>query len=166
MSWSMTEWAALAAKAARGAGAPPAQAQAFGRAAAQHLAQGRAAEDLARALGALPGGPILSLPPALIAAQVDAGTGLQTTLAAPDGPALAQSYVEGLPWRVTVLRAEGGTLCFALDTGTPAPRATPARLTPPPALVKRMEALAERTFVPETDASRQRGAGAGLTDSD
>ena len=42
----------------------------------------------------------------------------------------------------------------------------PARLTLPAPLADKMMALAARTYVPETEASRLSGAGAGLTDND
>ncbi|WP_425038213.1 DUF3726 domain-containing protein [Primorskyibacter sp. S187A] len=59
MSHSVNEIEALATKAARGAGAPPAQAAKFGQAAVRHLAASRAEAALIDALQALPGGPIL-----------------------------------------------------------------------------------------------------------
>ena len=52
----------LAQKAARGAGAHPAQAAHFGRAVVYHLAAARDEADLIAALDALPSGPIQVLP--------------------------------------------------------------------------------------------------------
>lgn len=76
MSFSVNETQMLAQKAARGAGAHPAQAAHFGRAAVCHLAAGRDPGDLLAALDALPEGPIQTLP------------------FAPDRSALGQSYAE------------------------------------------------------------------------
>ncbi len=76
MSFSVNETQMLAQKAARGAGAHPAQAAHFGRAAVRHLAAGRDPDDLHAALDALPEGPIQTLP------------------FAPDGSVLGRSYAE------------------------------------------------------------------------
>jgi hypothetical protein len=62
MTYSVNEVQMLAQKAARGAGAHPAQAAHFGRAVVCHLAAGREASDLSAALEALPGGPVQTLP--------------------------------------------------------------------------------------------------------
>lgn len=62
MSYSANEVQMLAQKAARGAGAHPAQAAHFGRALVCHLAAGRAVSDLREALALLPDGPIQTLP--------------------------------------------------------------------------------------------------------
>lgn len=43
---------------------------------------------------------------------------------------------------------------------------TAAEITAPPAIWSRLEALAHRTYVPATEASRVAGAGAGLSDND
>ena len=83
---SINEIEALATKAARGSGAHAAQAAAFGKATAKHLAAKRPEQDLHAALAALPEGPI------------------QTYAFAPDSTtALGQSYTDDtpLPQRVT-----------------------------------------------------------------
>ncbi|MGX9357101.1 hypothetical protein ACS3SW_18605 [Roseobacteraceae bacterium S113] len=77
MSYSCTETLALATKAARGAGCPPAQAARFGQALLHHLGQGRSERAVTDALAALPAGPLLTL-------------ALRPT---PDTP-LGQSYLE------------------------------------------------------------------------
>lgn len=59
MSFSINEIQNLASKAARGAGAPPAQAARFGRAVVYHVRAGRAERDILDAIDALPHGPIL-----------------------------------------------------------------------------------------------------------
>lgn len=125
MSYSANEIMALASKAARGGGAPAGQANAFGRAAVVHLAEGRAESDLTHALAALPLGPILSLAIDPLSEQTP----------------LALSY-----------------------QGQPA--VVPARLGASGALMDALSALAHKTYVPATDASRLAGAGAGLTDND
>jgi len=62
MSYSVNEIEALATKAARGAGAAPAQAAHFGRTTAHHIAASRPDDDLLAALNALPNGSIQTLP--------------------------------------------------------------------------------------------------------
>lgn len=124
MSFSVNEVETLAAKAARGAGAPPAQAARFGRAAVHHLAAARDPEALLDALAALPRGPILD------------------NALAPAPTPLGDSYRE----------AQG--------------RPPPVRLSLSDALRDRLLALAQATYVPASTASRQAGAGAGLTDND
>ena len=163
MMGSANEIAALAAKAARGAGAPPAQAAAFGQATTCHLAAGRDPGLLAQALDALPLGPIAILPGALMrvleSATEDSATG---TLPA---TGLTQSYAEAQPFaQVCTSTGQGFEITFTLTE--PADRPKPARLELPKDLAKKMQSLAARTYVPETEASRLSGAGAGLTDND
>lgn len=162
MTWSANEVQALAAKAARGGGAPAGQAASFGRAAVIHLCADRPADDLISALGALPEGPIMSLPLAL--AQV-----LETTQCR--GPvrcasaALAQSYCETLPFAHEIsLTPDGMDLC--IDLTRPGPRRPVKRVALPADLIALLDDLASRILVPESDASRRGGAGAGLTDND
>ncbi|MEP4198719.1 MAG: hypothetical protein ABJL99_24100 [Aliishimia sp.] len=62
MMFSANEVQMLAQKAARGAGAYPAQAAHFGRVVAYHLTANRSADALSSALDALPSGPIQTLP--------------------------------------------------------------------------------------------------------
>jgi len=85
-AYSVNEIESLGAKAARGAGAPPAQALRFGKALVHHLAQQRDPQEIRMALDALPQGPIL------------------TFALAPDTSALGQSYRDAqnapLPKRV------------------------------------------------------------------
>ncbi|AXI45677.1 hypothetical protein C1J03_06275 [Sulfitobacter sp. SK012] len=157
---SLNEVAALAGKAARGAGAPAAQATRFGQAAVQHLCAGRDPQALTRALAALPGGPILDLPLALMQqaeAQVVEG-GFETK----GWDTLARSYVAALPFAATLNEKN----LLWIDLNTPAKRSPVARCDLPEDLCADWQALAAKTLVPETDASRLGGAGAGLLDND
>ncbi|THH37195.1 hypothetical protein E4Z66_09735 [Aliishimia ponticola] len=72
---------------------------------------------------------------------------IQTLPFAPDGSALGQSYAEA---------------CAAPGEGP----ILPPRLTCPADVHARLTALAQRILVPQSAASRQAGAGAGLTDND
>jgi hypothetical protein len=163
MIGSVNEITNLAAKAARGAGAPQAQAEAFGRAAARHLAEGRDTDELAAALAALPGGIILEMPLALMRVAEDRLT--QARIAAGALPDLACSYAQSQGFACAV-RREGADLVLSPQYDQPPPVLRMARLSLPGPLVDEMQQLAARLLVPETEASRLRGAGAGLTDND
>ena len=163
MMGSTNEIAALAAKAARGAGAPPAQATQFGQATTCHLAAERDPALLDQALDSLPLGPITTLPGALMR-LLEGATG-DTAQGMLPATGLTQSYAEAQPFALTCAQTEQGfDITFALNS--PANRPMPARLTLPAPLADKMMALAARTYVPETEASRLSGAGAGLTDND
>ncbi|QJF50511.1 hypothetical protein [Roseobacter ponti] len=164
MTWSVAEITALASKAARGAGAPAWQAARFGQAAALHLRYGRPATELDAALSELPGGPAMDLPLALDAALAAAAPEAVVMSDAP--PGLLQSYVDALPCRATATAGEAGVWQLRTEPGTPRERPVPGRISCADALIAQMTALAEKTYVPETDASRAAGAGAGLTDND
>lgn len=157
MTRSANEVMVLAGKAARGAGAPPAQAAQFGAAAVWHLQQGRDVAALDAALAALPAGLILDLPLA-IARLIE---GLDHTSVLAPTP-LAQSYVETLAF-VARMDAQGR---LEIDLTTPAPRKVPQRIALAPQTYAAWAALAAKLLVPESDASRLSGAGAGLTDND
>lgn len=162
MKLSVNEVTTLAAKAARGVGAPPAQADDFGRAAAQHLGAGRALEDLRSALDNVPNGPIILFPLALLALAERAEDGrAQGWVDALNLPELLHSYVE-----VMGCAAFCDGRKVTLDLNAPAPRRPAHRIEIPEALAADWSALAARLLVPETEASRTRGAGAGITDND
>jgi len=91
MTLSMNEIQTLAAKDARGACAPPAQAAQFGAAAAAHLVARRNAADLSAALGSLPQGLILTLPLVIARIVEPARDGLATGAVPEDGIVLAVS---------------------------------------------------------------------------
>jgi hypothetical protein len=160
MTRSANELAMLAEKAARGAGAPPAQAAMFGRAALCHLRQGRAADTLRAALEALPEGPVLDLYRLFLAASLQ-GEPVEVLCAA--DPELLQSYAEAQR-AMTVYDPASSTV--TTDPTTPAARLPLARLDVPPDLLEDLQTKAARLLVPETAASREGGAGAGLLDND
>jgi len=168
MTRSANEVMNLAAKAARGAGCPPGQAADFGRAVVCHLIAGRDVAHLRRALAALPAGPILALPLAFARVIEGAIDGAANGIVPCDGggaAALTQSYAEALPFaQASTLSSEG--LRIAIDITQPARVHISARVDLPDDLAKWMAELAARTFVPESEASRLAGAGAGLTDND
>ena len=72
---------------------------------------------------------------------------IQSLPFAPEATPLGQSYMDAM-------------------AGPDARPNLPVRLTVAPDMLARLEALAQRTYVPATDASRSAGAGAGLTDND
>ena len=160
MTRSANEVMTLAAKAARGGGAPPAQAVDFGLACLRHLGAGRDPAALHAALDALPAGPILDLPLAFRRAVEGDG---HAHVARHGG--LARSYTEALPFAHAVSETADG-LGVAIDTATPSALPPPGRCALPPVLVRAFEDLAALTYVPETEVSRATGAGAGVTDND
>ena len=162
VSWSANEVQALATKAARGGGAPAGQAASFGRAAVCHLMAGRSAQDLIAALAALPTGPIVTLPVAL--AQVLETTDGSGTLLS-DLPSLAQSYADTLPFAHEIAVMSHG-IELSIQTDKAGPRSSVRRLDLPDDLLALWNDLAARILVPESEASRLGGAGAGLTDND
>lgn len=166
MSWSRAEVLALAAKAARGGGAPPAQAALFGRAVAIHLGQGREAAALEHALDTLPAGAILRMP--LQLQQLAASSMTHHSVEMPTGgqPDLLQSYLETLPHVARVLAVRSDSLEVTLDTTALAPPQTLRRIKGCEALLEHMMVLAARTFVPDSETSRRAGAGAGVSDND
>ena len=157
---------ALAAKAARGAGAPPAQAAEFGRAVVCHLIAARDVTEIWAALRALPKGPVLTFPLAF-SRLVEGAVGSLATgvVACKNARALAHSYADALPFAQTCDPVSGG-LRLSVDLTKPATRTAVARVNLPQDLAAWMNELAARTFVPESEASRLAGAGAGLTDND
>lgn len=164
MSHSQNEVMGLAAKAARGGGAPPEQAVLFGRAAYCHLAADRTPKDLIEALKLLPGGPILELPPLFLASQEKALDGQQEEVAADHyATGLVDSYAEAQAFLTSFDQAQG---LLHTDLSQPAPRLPVLRVSLPEDLAELMRDLAARILVPESEASRLSGAGAGLTDND
>lgn len=150
----------LAGKAARGAGAPPAQAAMFGAVAVWCLGQGLSPSILDDALGALPAGPIIDLPLALAQIAEGAQEGHATGMI--EATPLAQGYVATTPYHADI-DMQG---CVTLNLNQPRARAVPQRIDLPEDVYTRWSALAARLLVPESDASRLSGAGAGLTDND
>ncbi len=163
MKLSVNEVMSLAARAARGAGAPPAQAAAFGRAAMFHLAAGRAAGTLTAALEALPRGAILSLP--LVFIRVLTEECSDTPLPPDVDTALVQSYAEAQTF-LTTLHPEGPQMQITVDRKSASPGPAISRITMSEDLFTFLNHLAAGILVPESEASRIGGAGAGLTDND
>jgi hypothetical protein len=166
MNWSVAEICALATKAARGAGAPAAQAERFGRAACLHLMNERDADALAAALDALPGGPILAIPRAIDGALARLGQSNLCTLGPLAQDDLLRSYVEALPFAAHLESGRDDELVLCVDVTQPQPKTMPRRISRCQELLCHMQKLAERTFVPDSDTSRQSGAGAGTSDND
>lgn len=166
MSWSANEVEGLAAKAARGAGAPPEQAAWFGRATAVHLAKARDDEDVSAALNALPGGPVIDVHLSITALLTGCDAEGKATghIVGPEG--LVRSYLEALPFDVTLVQQNQGDTQVTLQAQRPSTTLAATRCTLSPTLLETMRTLAARTFVPETESSRQAGAGAGLLDND
>ena len=166
MTRSANEVMTLAAKAARGAGAPPAQAAEFGRAVVCHLIAARDVAEIWVVLKALPKGPILTFPTAFARLAESAVAGqAKGVLACETTPELAQSYAEALPFSQSNDPVPNG-LRLTLNLTKPATHKTVPRIDLPEDLAGWMADLAARTFVPESEASRLAGAGAGLTDND
>lgn len=166
MTWSMAEVSALATKAARGAGAPPAQAMRFGAVAAAHLSQGRDAGLLFAALDALPAGPILQCAAVLDRGMSDAISTGQSILKPVTHDALLDTYVQVLPCAARLEAQAGGQLVLHVDLARPRNPAMPRRIEGCDTLLHHMEELAGRTYVPDSATSRTSGAGAGLSDND
>jgi hypothetical protein len=160
MTRSANEVMGLATKAARGSGAPPAQAAQFGAAAVIHLSAGHDVAALDAALAALPEGPIMTLPVAIARITETQVEGIAYG-AFGDG-AMAQSYVAALPCQAN-LAADG---ILHVDLNRPAARRAVQRIDLSTETDTAWRALAAKLLVPESDASRQSGAGAGLTDND
>jgi hypothetical protein len=166
MKGSANEVMTLAAKAARGGGAMPEQATKFGRAVTCHLIADRDPDLLRSALEALPDGPISTLFTVFESFQENALQGDVTgVIGAKQGGGLVASYAESQPV-LTKISEAGDILHVTTDLQIPAQRRSAQRVTMPDDLARYMNALAARILVPESDASRLSGAGAGLTDND
>lgn len=165
MTRSANEVMVLAAKAARGAGAPPAQASEFGRAVVRHIHAGRDLRYISQALEAVPKGPIIDFPIAFTRVLESGGTPARGQVEASAWLPLAQSYADALPYAAQV-NVMGAVLDITADLQQPAAHVSLGRLTLPDAFLNQMNTLAARILVPESAASRLAGAGAGLTDND
>jgi hypothetical protein len=156
MMRSANEVMALAVKAARGAGAPPAQASQFGTVAVVHLCAGRRVEVLNAALSELPTGPIIEIPLAFMRVLEGAQDGRAAGAFDIAAKTLGLSYVEALPYRGHV-KPDG---LLHLDVNVPAVQRPVLRIDLAPEIYSQWTALAARLLVPESDTSRQSGAGA------
>lgn len=162
MIWSEAEILTLATKAARGAGAPPEQAARFGQAAVAHLHAGRGEAALIAALDALPDGRVLThlrrIDAVLSAAD-------EVAIPNPDADRLSDSHLDALPFLASGWATPKG-LVFDINLAAPRERLGPQRITGCSRLIRQMTDLAKAILVPESEASRRAGAGAGLSDND
>ncbi|MEL7163962.1 MAG: hypothetical protein AAGL96_00710 [Pseudomonadota bacterium] len=162
-SWNEVQ--SKAARAAIGAGVPHAQALAFGTMVARLLADGGAATDVAGCLDdparivALAGAVEEAVEAASVTddvVRVPVGTKERDVLAA---------WLRSLPCQAELAEVPDALL-VKLELRAPNALARPVRVSVGCALWQVMEDLAARTYVPDSDASRQMGAGAGLMDLD
>lgn len=164
MSW--TEVQSLGVKAASGAGVPPAQALAFGAMLARHIAdqgpQGAVAAALSKPerIVALAHRVETIVEAASVTAkpvdtrEEDAGT-----------RAMLVSWLSALPCKAE-LDIAGPKVRVSLSLSEPSARGRPERLHLDASLSEQLNALAAKTYVPDSDASRSGGAGAGLMELD
>lgn len=160
MSRSLSEVRALCFRAALGAGATAGLAEIFGSLAAVHLLAGRRAEVLEDALFALPGGPILDL--AVLHAQ--AVTQGATPVAVPPGMEgdLVYSFAESRNVRCDVDAVAKTVTYWPNDLSAP----SAGRVSGYDDFFEHLNNLSAKTLVPDTDASRDKGAGAGEIDNE
>lgn len=117
------------------------------------------------ALDALPAGPVIDYALAVDDALVRAGQA-PVMWAPASNETLMQSYIDALPFLTSLEISETGVQFLTIDFHKPHEKHPPKRIPTCEPLLSRMMALAENTFVPESKASRQAGAGAGLDDND
>ncbi|WP_299623774.1 hypothetical protein [uncultured Tateyamaria sp.] len=166
MTHSWTEVQALGVKAASGAGVPPAQALAFGAMVARHLADGGAETPIAAALRAPDSIVALALRVEKVIEGASMNASAVTVREADAGArALLFSWLSGLPCQ-TALTLADDTIIASLNLAAPSDRSRPDRVPLGPELQEQMQELAAKTYVPDSDASRSAGAGAGLMDLD
>lgn len=163
---SWTEIQALAVKAAAGADVPAAQALAFGAMLPRHLADGGAEGPLAAALRTP--ADIVSLAHRVESMIEMASLSPRTVTAQEDDAglrALLISWLASLPCQADIT-ASAAEVKARLSLSEPSTRTRPARITIGSALLAQLQDLAARTYVPDSAASRESGAGAGLMDLD
>ncbi len=163
MMRSWTETQALAERAARGAEVPFAQSARFGAAAARHLAENRDSAQLSKALNEPD--VLLQLSLAVERAIESASTGTEVQHMPSGSVSLLQSYIESMPCSAEA-QPDATGLVVRIDLSEPTTRKRPARVDVPDDLWAEMEALAKLTYVPDSAASRDKGAGAGLMELD
>ncbi|WP_299547036.1 hypothetical protein [uncultured Tateyamaria sp.] len=164
MSW--TEIQTLGVKAASGAGVPPAQALAFGAMLARHVA-----DDGPQ--GAVEA--VLSEPERIVALAhrvetiVEAASVNNKPVSATEKDAgtrsMLVSWLTALPCK-SELEIAGSKVRVSLSLSEPSARGRPERLYLNPSLSEQLNILAAKTYVPDSDASRAGGAGAGLMELD
>lgn len=160
MSW--TEVQSLGVKAASGAGVPPAQSLAFGAMLARHVADEGPQGAVAAAL---------SKPERIVALAhrvetiVEAASVTAKSVDATEEDAgtraMLVSWLAALPCKAE-MEVVGPKVRVSLSLSEPSTRKRPERLHLDPSLSDKLNALAAKTYVPDSDASRTGGAGAGL----
>jgi len=160
MTLSGTEFSTLAKTAALGAGLPPFQASLFGEIALSHMLAGRDAKLLIAALEETEAGMVNALFALEIAARADPQQKILAPRSIP--PDLLKSFVECRGLRI-IERAGSDHAIVPADGAVLPPR---GRVQENIALMSCLKALAEQTFVPDTQQSRALGAGAGSDDKD
>ncbi len=175
MKRARNEIEGMALKAARGAGVPLGHAEDFARAIGT-LAM-TAPGEISKLTNVLSGlfdvassddpltldGPILMCAPLAIDA-LRAGE-CTVTLRRTEPEALLNAYLRNAMQDYDLYVKHSGGVLTALPAGDPAPLPT-APINIPDHIWQEWEALAAKTYVPETEESRLAGAGAGLTDND
>jgi hypothetical protein len=156
---SLNEVETLLTKAARGCGADASQAARFGQGAVMCLCAGGATDTIHAALAALPGGVVVEYAAKIQSGMMQPVGNIVVFLG--DDP-LWNGYMSALPYR---MEWRSMTEC-AVYLGTFEKTPKPVRLEIASGDLARWQALAARTFVPESEQSRLGGAGAGLTDND
>lgn len=156
---SLNEVETLLTKAARGCGADAAQAAHFGRGAVMCLCDDGATARIHEALAALPNGVIVEYAAKIQYGMTQSNEG--TVVFQGDAP-LWIGYLAALPYQITW--TSGIECTVHMDAFESADK--PARLQVDPDDIAQWQALAAKTFVPESEQSRLAGAGAGLTDND
>ena len=163
---SWTEIQALAVKAATGAAVPPAQALAFGAMATRHLADAGPEAPLSEAL--VDPNAVLDLAHQIEAMIETASVSEKPVGVSEQDPgrrALLISWLASLPCQAAIT-ATSAEIRVRLSLTEPSARTRPARVAISSALFDQMQDLAARTYVPDSDASRATGAGAGLMELD
>ena len=157
--YSFTEVEGVLTKAARGSGAGVAHAARFAKAAALALASDEGADLVKAALADLPNGVIRDHAICIQRYLADAGKG---TVILPNGDALWVGYIDSLPYKS--VETPRGEIAVYIDVFAKPVR--PPRVFISDENMAKWQALAAKTYVPETEQSRLGGAGAGLNDND
>jgi len=160
---SWTELQALATRAATGAGVPASQSLAFGAMVPRHLSDDGSDEPL---------GLALKSPKTIVSLAQVVETLIESASLSPrilkvrnsdtTQRALLVSWLAGLPCQADVV-ADGEGVQARLSLGSPNTRQRPDRVSISCDLLRQMETLAARTYVPDSAESRASGAGAGAS---
>lgn len=163
---SWTEIQALAVKAATGAGVPTGQALSFGTMLTRHLADEGAEAPLSHALNSPDSIVALAHQVETLIEAASLSRRLVTTHEArADRRALLVSWLNSLPCQAQIAVTDTQVSAI-LSLSRPSTQARPDRVTISDGLFAQLDRLAQRTYVPDSDASRASGAGAGLMELD